>query len=127
MPGFSITLLLLPEKFDLLLSLLDEKVDAPAWRRTSDQPPQAPQPSLDRSNPVTLESSKFPTIPANNPGAFERRIRQACNAIVTAEPEITKMDTIAGDGDCGLTLRSGATGDHPSLLFSIGILIITCS
>jgi dihydroxyacetone kinase len=27
-----------------------------------------------------------------------------------AEPEITRLDTIAGDGDCGLTLKAGAEG-----------------
>ncbi len=37
-------------------------------------------------------------------------IERAANALIAAEPEITKQDTIAGDGDAGLTLKAGAEG-----------------
>lgn len=30
--------------------------------------------------------------------------------MIASEPEITRQDQIAGDGDAGLTLRSGAQG-----------------
>ena len=35
-------------------------------------------------------------------------LRSACEALVTAEPDLTKWDTVMGDGDCGLTLETGA-------------------
>jgi hypothetical protein len=44
--------------------------------------------------------------PATN--RLQERIRAACNALLTAEPDITKYDTLTGDGDCGLTLSAGA-------------------
>jgi dihydroxyacetone kinase len=43
-------------------------------------------------------------------------IRRACEAAVAAEPELTEMDRIAGDGDCGLTLKSGATSEYSGLV-----------
>jgi dihydroxyacetone kinase len=46
----------------------------------------------------------------NDPALFIKAVQSACQALISAEPEITKYDTIAGDGDCGLTLKSGAEG-----------------
>ena len=50
------------------------------------------------------------TDPVNNPDLFVKAVQSACQALISAEPEITKYDTIAGDGDCGLTLKAGAEG-----------------
>lgn len=38
--------------------------------------------------------------------------------VITDEPEITRWDTIAGDGDCGETLLKGVLGtfSHPNCL-----------
>ena len=36
-------------------------------------------------------------------------IRHACDNLVTAEPDLTRWDTVLGDGDCGETLKTGAT------------------
>jgi hypothetical protein len=48
--------------------------------------------------------------PVNDPDLFVKAVQSACQALISAEPEITKYDTIAGDGDCGLTLKAGAEG-----------------
>lgn len=45
-----------------------------------------------------------------DPQLFIAAVTAACQALIAAEPEITKYDTIAGDGDCGETLKAGATG-----------------
>lgn len=39
---------------------------------------------------------------------FRTRVSQACQNVIDAEPEITRFDTIVGDGDCGETLARGA-------------------
>ena len=56
-------------------------------------------------------------------------ISKCCTALIEAEPQLTKFDTIVGDGDCGLTMARGATEiaqrleskqirvDHPYTLF----------
>ncbi|KAI1340187.1 dihydroxyacetone kinase [Xylariaceae sp. FL0016] len=43
------------------------------------------------------------------PVLLENMLRTACNALVEAEPDLTKWDTVMGDGDCGETLKTGAT------------------
>lgn len=44
-----------------------------------------------------------------DPAVLDRALRTACNLLVEAEPDLTRWDTIMGDGDCGETLKTGAT------------------
>ncbi|KXJ94991.1 Dak1 domain-domain-containing protein [Microdochium bolleyi] len=43
-----------------------------------------------------------------DPATLEKMLRSACKAVIDAEPDLTKWDTVMGDGDCGLTLETGA-------------------
>ncbi|KAI1171002.1 dihydroxyacetone kinase [Nemania sp. FL0916] len=43
-----------------------------------------------------------------DPARLDRMLRTACGKLVEAEPDLTKWDTVMGDGDCGETLKSGA-------------------
>jgi len=114
MPGFSLTLLLLPHESDasspstqLILSLLDDKPNVPGWRWSSREPPAFKSQVIERA--IASEQQHKPRIlQAPNPEAFVQGIQRAANALIKAEPEITRMDLIAGDGDCGLTLKAGA-------------------
>lgn len=45
-----------------------------------------------------------------DPIILEKTVRQACANILAAEPNLTKFDTISGDGDCGTNLEAGARG-----------------
>jgi len=120
MPGFSITLLLLPStesdnavSTDLILSLLDDPTNAPGWKWSSKTEPKplaetAPLASVDTSPPSSQSILRAPDT-----GAFQSAIERACKALLVAEGEITDMDKVAGDGDCGLTLSAGASGQLP--------------
>lgn len=44
-----------------------------------------------------------------DPSTLDRMLRGACEALVRAEPDLTRWDTVMGDGDCGETLKTGAT------------------
>lgn len=44
-----------------------------------------------------------------DPKLLTSMVKSACDAIIAAEPDLTKWDTIMGDGDCGETLKTGAT------------------
>ncbi|KAG6850559.1 hypothetical protein H0H93_011758 [Arthromyces matolae] len=114
MPGFSITLLLLPSNDNtsapaasLLLSLLDDHSNTPGWKWSSHTAPPA-QPHHAESASGTIPTLRAPSIKVPHPASFDSSVRCACQALIAAEPEITHMDTIAGDGDCGLTLKAGA-------------------
>ncbi|KAF8475236.1 dihydroxyacetone kinase 1 [Russula ochroleuca] len=114
MPGFSLTLLLLPSSSstaappeDVILRLLDASTSAPGWKWTSCAPPSELPPP-----PAPLISERAADnalkVRAQDVQGFVLAVERACNALDKAEPEITRMDTISGDGDCGLTLQTGA-------------------
>jgi hypothetical protein len=116
MPGFSLTLLLLPSSSstaappeDVILRLLDASTSAPGWKWTSCAPPSELPPP-----PAPLISERAADnalkVRAQDVQGFVLAVERACNALDKAEPEITRMDTISGDGDCGLTLQTGANG-----------------
>ncbi|KAK2463564.1 hypothetical protein APHAL10511_004315 [Amanita phalloides] len=114
MPGFSISLLRLPPEQEpsvpnqsYILSLLDDKPDVPGWKWSFGAAPLDFQAQM-TSSPESADTEHFIRLQAPDPVAFISSIQRACQAICTAEPEITRMDTIAGDGDCGLTLKAGA-------------------
>ena len=46
-----------------------------------------------------------------DPTALENSLRTACNQVIAAEPELTKWDTMMGDGDCGETFKTGCQGN----------------
>lgn len=120
MPGFSVTLLLLPDagsddtiSTDLILSLLDDLANAPGWKWSSKSEPRAISESAYSGSVSTTSASGQSCLKAPDARSFEIAIERACNAVVASEPEITDMDKIAGDGDCGLTLSAGASGQLP--------------
>lgn len=112
MPGFSLTLLQLPREGDVsapsaqqLLSLLDDKPNAPGWRWSSGEPPATKASQIVERTTTKEQQNTLKTLKAPSSQAFVQNIRQAANGLIKAEPEITRMDSIAGDGDCGLTLK----------------------
>ncbi|PSR90564.1 hypothetical protein PHLCEN_2v4857 [Hermanssonia centrifuga] len=115
MPGFSLTLLLLPSSSDpdapdasLILSLLDDPANVPAWKWTvGTEPADTIISPVARSQDETAKDGAH-QLKAADSKAFISAVQRACNALIAEEPEITRMDNIAGDGDCGLTLRDGA-------------------
>lgn len=116
MPGFSLTLLLLPgssepnaPSAEKILALLDEPASVPGWKWTAGKPPAetAIAPQVGETIALGGQDAK---LKAADDKAFVDAIVRAANSIIKEEPEITRMDNIAGDGDCGLTLKGGAEG-----------------
>ncbi|GAA5827012.1 hypothetical protein JCM11251_002205 [Rhodosporidiobolus azoricus] len=130
LPGFSLTLFLLPRepvalpvsacssnlKVDasLLVDLFDAPTEAPAWKWTFKGQPEMKvakgedETKLKKREEKAGEEVKGPK-PAN-PKLFLNALSSALKSVISAEPEITRYDTIAGDGDAGLTLKAGAEG-----------------
>jgi dihydroxyacetone kinase len=99
MPGFSVTLLLLPQHGDgtitktKILQLLDAPAKTPAWTWTSNLPPKSSNPAPSHSSSGELgETETGNNAPASN--QFTESVRHACNALIQAEPEITQMDQV---------------------------------
>ena len=118
MPGFSITTLLMPATSEagapdssLLLSLLDGPTNVPGWRWSAcAAPPAAGTIGTATKQQAAAAATEATALRAQDPQAFDAAVARACKALGDAEPEITRMDNIAGDGDCGLTLKAGAAG-----------------
>lgn len=140
MHGASVTILNLSSSSDELVSLLDAPCDAPAWsacdvwkagddniRGSSKERPEV----VVGDSGVTKETAALP--PLTLPGFGESSKAMALRAVQSlgeAESDLTKYDTIVGDGDCGITMKRGATEvetrilngriptDHPVAMFS---------
>nr|WPS94671.1 triose/dihydroxyacetone kinase / FAD-AMP lyase [Naematelia aurantialba] len=113
MPGFSLTLLLLPRSGEAysssdILSLLDAPASAPGWSWTAaGQEPGVL--GVKEEAVIETKGKEVDLAPANGKDFLEA-ITRACKALIAAEPELTEQDQIAGDGDAGLTLEAGAKG-----------------
>lgn len=115
--GFSVTLLnatnvnsKLGNKVNVL-DLLDAPTDAPGWPVKSYH---TDAPTFDSKilNPEHEQVKKAGTFDYSH---FEKFFKSGAEAVVKAEPEITRLDTLVGDGDCGTTLVSGVNGISENL------------
>ncbi|KAK8209554.1 Dak1 domain-containing protein [Phyllosticta capitalensis] len=110
--GFSISLLKLADtglgSGKSLLELLDAPAEAVGWAnavrtKTWEERPDRTL-DLEVTGEDAVQSSNLELDPALAQKALEAGLKQ----VIAAEPDITKFDTIVGDGDCGIGLRRGA-------------------
>jgi dihydroxyacetone kinase len=118
MPGVSLTVLLLPraeesDQFtaEKILGCLDDKPEVMAWNMAVKVNTVQKQ-TEDNDTEARARGTRYSqrSIRVSSPESFVNRIKSACEALQEAEPIITKMDQVAGDGDCGTTLKNGADG-----------------
>jgi dihydroxyacetone kinase len=134
MHGASLTIMNLSCASVELVELLDAPCDAPAWLRCDINKLSVRASASERPEVVVDESiSKLPMPPVNlesfSSVAKELALK-AAKALGEQEHLLTKYDTIVGDGDCGITMKRGATEveerlnkgtiptDHPVAMFA---------
>ncbi|KAJ7119555.1 Dak1 domain-containing protein [Mycena epipterygia] len=119
-PGFSLTLLNLTHisktvsSVEELLAFVDAPHASAAWPSTSVYP--VPTQLSQRTR-----EEKFVDIPAEHklaqaggptlkvsPKVLVSVMRNGAEAVLASEPDLTRWDTIVGDGDCGETCAAGA-------------------
>ncbi|KAJ7736744.1 Dak1 domain-containing protein [Mycena maculata] len=119
-PGFSLTLLNLTRiaktvsSVDELLAFVDAPHASAAW------PSKSVYPVPERLAKRTRDE-KFVDIPAEHklaqvggptlkvsPAVLVGVMRNGAEAVLGSEPDLTRWDTIVGDGDCGETCAAGA-------------------
>lgn len=138
MHGASATILNLSCSSNELISLLDAPCDAPVWgacdiwkaedggiRLSSTERPEV---LVNDSVESTVELP--PVLLPNFSESAKSLALRAVKSLGEAEATLTKYDTIVGDGDCGITMKRGATEveerinngsiptDHPVTMFS---------
>jgi dihydroxyacetone kinase len=100
MAGISISVLGLNQE---RLRWLDAPTAAPAWPNLLKQPPGEP------SSDIPTRSTVIGGLAQIDRGTTtERAIKAACQALILAEPELTELDRITGDGDLGASMARAA-------------------
>lgn len=102
MAGISISVLGLNDEW---LRWLDAPTTAPAWPNAAKQ---RPRPVNLRSAPPAGANMAFTARenPESDLGKnVERAIKAACEALFQAEPQLTELDRITGDGDMGASMK----------------------
>jgi len=96
MAGVSLSLMALD---DARLAALDAPAEAPAWTSPGlRQGMTLPAPVA--AEPVTATGHADPAVMA--------ALIAGCEALIAAEPELTRLDQVVGDGDIGRSLAGGA-------------------
>lgn len=124
MHGASLSILSL-DNDGVLENYLKEQALAPAWDNSVEyydhnneekiRPSliEVPEVIVDTAAEQTALSTNYAKVVTINIPNFSKRaynaILAACDAIITNEPQLTRFDTIVGDGDCGQTFARGAT------------------
>lgn len=101
MPGFSLSVLPVNAT---ALALLDAGCTAPAWPRGGHLNKETVAQSI--QGEYSNEKIAF-----GNDGAgqfVKTAVHAAATALIAAEPELTELDTLAGDGDLGQSMKRGS-------------------
>ncbi|KAH7008320.1 Dak1 domain-containing protein [Ilyonectria destructans] len=120
--GFSISLLQVPpQKSDApgVIELLDASAEVVGWSA----PIQTS--TWDAKNTATMTESTGASHETKSSdlkmdaAVAQSALKNALDRVIAAEPDITRYDTVVGDGDCGIGLKRGAEailkhlGEHP--------------
>lgn len=106
--GISITLLNLSNLKDrvAILRYLDLPSDAPGWN-SAVKPETWSSTSREIATKLDVKARADHVIGVDSK-LVKKMITSACQSLISSEPEITKYDTVAGDGDAGVTLKTAS-------------------
>jgi dihydroxyacetone kinase len=108
MAGISISVLGLNQE---RLRWLDAPTGAPAWPNSLHLPPGKPWlqretvTSTDPSHAAGTQTELAAKPVGSGAARVKRAIEAACQALILAEPELTELDRITGDGDLGASME----------------------
>jgi len=107
MAGVSISVLGVSDRW---LRWLDAPTTAPAWPNMRRQPPRTAVASSQMETTVIAQarSAGLGQTRSEMAPKLKRMIIAACEALIEAEPELTEMDRITGDGDLGTSMKRAA-------------------
>jgi triose/dihydroxyacetone kinase / FAD-AMP lyase (cyclizing) len=110
--GFSISLLKLVDAGvgKSLLQLLDAPSEASGWAAAISSETWSKPPTQTREKGAGAGVENKPSGIELDPSLATKALKTALDRVIKAEPDITKYDTVVGDGDCGIGLKRGAEG-----------------
>ncbi|CAN9185860.1 unnamed protein product [Alternaria sp. RS040] len=104
--GFSVSLLRVADAS--MLELLDAPAEASGWSAAISSSTWARRDEAKKSEEQVDEEEIQPSDLRVNFAQAKSTLAVALNRLIEAEPDVTKYDTIVGDGDCGIGLKRGA-------------------
>ncbi|EQB46568.1 dihydroxyacetone kinase [Colletotrichum gloeosporioides Cg-14] len=107
--GFSITLLKVVD--ESWVQLIDASTQASGWLpaiTTADLPENQKATTSSQEKDIIADGESVGTNLRVDVVRTKSALASALNHVIAAEPEVTKYDTLVGDGDCGLCLKTSA-------------------
>ncbi|KAI4626982.1 uncharacterized protein J4E87_004323 [Alternaria ethzedia] len=104
--GFSISLLRVADAS--MLELLDAPAEASGWSAAISSSTWARRGEAKKNEEQVDEEEIQPSDLRFNYAQAKSTLTVALNRLIKAEPDVTRYDTIVGDGDCGIGLKRGA-------------------
>lgn len=112
--GFSITLLkVVPPRFDApgMVELLDAPAEAVGWSAPIKTSTWGAENTATRTESSgEAQEIKPSDLKLQDAAKAQAALERALGKVIEAEPDVTKYDTVVGDGDCGIGLKRGAEG-----------------
>ncbi|CAK1362423.1 Dihydroxyacetone kinase 1 [Cercospora beticola] len=110
--GFSISLLKTSDTGvgKSILELLDAPSEAAGWSAAITSKTWTNRPTETRELARDKTAENQPSNIQIDASYANKVLGQALDKLIQAEPEITRYDTVVGDGDCGIGLKRGAEG-----------------
>ncbi|KAL2257214.1 hypothetical protein VTK26DRAFT_508 [Humicola hyalothermophila] len=109
--GFSITLLNVVNT-DIggpsMIELLDYPCEATGWSAPISKQTWEEKNTATREEDASVAGDIQPSGLKMDSTAAQEALTRALESVIAAEPEVTRYDTVVGDGDCGIGLKRGA-------------------
>ncbi|KAH7385884.1 Dak1 domain-containing protein [Pyrenochaeta sp. MPI-SDFR-AT-0127] len=108
--GFSVSLLRVADTGlgSSMLELLDAPAEASGWPAAISSGTWARQGEAKKQEEQSDGEDIQPSNLRVDPALANSTLRTALERLISVEPDVTKYDTIVGDGDCGIGLKRGA-------------------
>lgn len=91
-----------------MIELLDAPSEVTGWAAPIQKTTWEARNTATRTDTYSTNQEIKPSGVKMNPDVAKTSLANALRSVVTAEPKITKYDTVVGDGDCGIGMRRGA-------------------
>jgi len=109
--GFSITLLNVVNTHlggPSMLDLLDAPTEAPGWQAPIRKETWEAKSTETMETTETIWKEHRPSGLKLDPAVLKPALICGLQRVIEAEPDVTRYDTVVGDGDCGVGLKRGA-------------------
>ncbi|TPX17925.1 uncharacterized protein E0L32_011988 [Thyridium curvatum] len=107
--GFSISLLNAVDTDGIsMISLLDAPSEVPGWAAPIQSVTWEARNTQVRAGSSQFDQRKKPSGQTMDASTEKSALTTALQRVIAAEAEVTKYDTVVGDGDCGIGLKRGA-------------------